>query len=74
METKDRCELCAHWDSRPELEMPKNVGYCDYHEKSFKADYWCKFFLHRESSEAKQYRRGIYGDTEEEGEENEMDM
>lgn len=72
MEGKDRCELCAHWDNRPELEMPKEIGYCDYHEKSFKATYWCKYFLHKSSDEAKQYKREIYGagdDEDEEGEE-----
>ncbi|HKZ59725.1 MAG TPA: hypothetical protein VJ547_07755 [Candidatus Thermoplasmatota archaeon] len=74
MEPKERCDMCAHWDNRPELEMASNAGYCDYHEKMFKADYWCKFYLHKTSAEALQYRREIYGATDEDDEENEMDV
>jgi hypothetical protein len=72
MEKKERCELCAHWDNRPELDMAQGVGYCDYHEKTFKATYWCKFFLDRGSSEAKQYKRDIYGAGEEDEDEEGM--
>lgn len=74
MEPKERCDSCAHWENRPELEMPANVGYCDYHEKMFKADYSCKFFLNKTSAEALEYRRGIYGGTDEDEEDSEMDV
>ena len=74
MEQKERCESCAHWDNRPELEMAANMGYCDYHEKTFKASYWCKFFLHKSSSEAQQYKREIYGGSEEDEDSEEVDM
>ena len=53
--------------------MAANMGYCDYHEKMFKADYWCKFFLHKTSDEAKEYKRGIYGGGEDEEEGEDMD-
>jgi hypothetical protein len=46
--------------------MTGNMGYCDYHEKTFRATYWCKFFLHKTSDEAKEYKRGIYGGDEDE--------
>ncbi len=74
MDQKERCESCAHWDSRPELEMASTVGYCDYHEKMFKASYWCKFFLHKASTEAKQYKREIYGGGDEDEESEDMDV
>jgi hypothetical protein len=73
MEQKERCGLCAHWDSRPELEMASNVGYCDYHEKMFKSTYWCKYFLNKSSDEALQYKREIYGGSEDDDETEEMD-
>lgn len=73
MPQKDKCETCAHWDSRPELDMASKMGYCDYHEKSYRADYWCKYFLHRSSDEAAEYKRGIYGGGEEEEEGDDMD-
>lgn len=53
--------------------MASKMGYCDYHEKSFRADYWCKFFLHKSSDEAKEYKRGIYGGGEDEEDSDEMD-
>jgi len=54
--------------------MPQGVGYCDYHEKTYKATYWCKFFLDKGSDEAKQYKRQMYGGgEEEEGDEEVMD-
>jgi len=74
MESKDRCELCVHWESRPELEMATGVGYCDYHEKSYKASHWCQFFLARSSQEGEQYKRGMYGGGEDEEENEETDM
>lgn len=51
-----------------------NVGYCDYHEKRFNADYWCKFFLNKGSAEADEYRREIYGGGEDEEEAEDGDM
>jgi hypothetical protein len=73
MAQKDECKSCAHWDTRPELDMTGNMGYCDYHEKTFKATYWCKFFLSKSSDEAKEYKRGIYGGGEEDEDSDEMD-
>ena len=71
MEEKEQCQSCAHWDTRPELEMSKDIGYCDYHEKTFKATYWCKYFLHKASPEAQQYKRELYGAGEDDEEETE---
>lgn len=54
--------------------MASNVGYCDYHEKMFKADYWCKFFLHKSSAEAQKYKREIYGANDDDDEMEDMDV
>ncbi|HEX9709357.1 MAG TPA: hypothetical protein VGB42_05265 [Candidatus Thermoplasmatota archaeon] len=73
MEPQPRCGLCVHWESRPELEMPVGTGYCDFHEKVYKASHSCEFFTPRDSAEGRAYKRQLYGGGEED-EEGEDDL
>lgn len=49
--------------------MGVGTGYCDYHEKVYKASHSCERFLARESPEGRAYKSQMYGGGADEGEE-----
>jgi hypothetical protein len=69
MESQRRCRQCVHWESRPELEMSAGTGYCDFHEKVYRADHTCDFFTARDSAEGRAYKAQLYGAGEDEDDE-----
>jgi hypothetical protein len=55
--------------------MPEGTGYCDFHEKVYKASHTCDFFLALDSTEGRAYKSKLYGHGEDDdGEMDELEI
>ncbi len=49
--------------------MPEGTGYCDFHEKVYKTNHTCDFFVARDSAEGRTYKSRLYGNGEDDDDE-----
>ena len=63
------CPSCLHWDMRPEDGSGSGMGYCAKRDIITSVRCECEFFEEATRSKVEAKNRKIYGEIEEDGEE-----